>query len=107
MSATVSFSPTEKLRSWTARNPPNRLLRLRIMSASTIERCLFGWRSVNDVLVCLGQDAEQPGRPPQDHGDQDQAVNGQLNAAQSTAEPALQQRGRRLQQDGAEHRAPQ
>src|SRR6185437_10669857 len=89
ISATVSVSLTEKLRSWTARNPPKRLLRLRMMSASAIERRLFR-RGVNDALVDFGQNAKKPGRPPQDHGDQDQAVDSQLHATQSAAEPALQ-----------------
>src|SRR6185437_2510738 len=96
ISATVSLSLTEKLRSWTARNPPNRLLRLRMTNASAIERHIFCRIGANDAPVGFGQNAEQAGRPPQDHGNQDETVNGQLNAADTAAEPALQQSRRCL-----------
>src|ERR1700681_4757156 len=93
--ATVSFSCTEKLTSCTARKPPNRLLRPLITSASAIGRSLRARRMAADVaLIRFGRHAHQPGRPPQDDGHQDQAVDGELHAADRTAEPALQQRGR-------------
>src|SRR5436305_8109210 len=102
ISATVSPSRTEKLRSWTARRPPNRLLRLRMTSASAIERHFFCARriGIGDALIQLGEKSDQPARPPQDHDDQDETVNGQLHAAVPAAEPALQQRRSRLQQHG-------
>src|SRR3979411_2499369 len=107
ISATVSFSCTEKLTSCTARKPPNRLLRPLITSASAIVRSLRARRLAPDVaLVDVGREADQPGRPPQDDGHQDQAVDSELDAADPAAEPALQQRRRRFQQHGADHRSP-
>src|SRR3977135_1800152 len=89
--ATVSFSFTVKLTSCTARKPPNRLLRLRMTSASAIvlrpRRFAAGM-----ALPGFAHHAHQPGRPPQDYRHQDQAVHRQLHAADRTAEPALQQR---------------
>src|SRR6185369_7179629 len=86
ISASVSFSCTEKLTSCTARRPPNRLLRPLMTSASAI--------------LCVLRRA-------QDGGHQDQCVNGELDAADRTAEPALQQGRCGLQQHGADHRSPQ
>src|SRR6516164_10025153 len=108
MSATVSPSFTEKLRSWTARSPPKRLLRLRMTSASAIERHFFRARTarMGKALVQIAKQPNQSAGPPQDHGDQDQAVNSQLHAAMSAAEPALQQRRSRLQQYRSDDRAP-
>src|ERR1700681_2580742 len=107
ISATVSFSCTEKLTSCTARRPPNRLLRPLMTSASAIVRSLRARRLAPDVtMIEVGREADQPGRPPQDHRHQDQAVDGELDTANPAAEPALQQRGRRLQQHGPDHRAP-
>src|SRR3984893_6389902 len=106
--ASVSFSFTVKLTSCTARRPPNRLLRPRITSASAMAVPLRPRRFTADIaLPGLAHHSHQPGRPPEDHGHQDQAVHGQLHAADRTAEPALQQRRRRLQKDGADHRTPQ
>src|SRR6266849_1145609 len=92
ISATVSPSCTAKLRSCTARNPPNRLLRLRMTSASAIERHFFCARRAGIVkaLVQIGEDSDQPGGTPQDDRDQDEAIDGQLHAAVPAAEPALQ-----------------
>ena len=72
-----------KLRSCTARSPPNRLLRLRMTNASAIERRLPRIRRgrVHDAAIGFRKDADQPGWPPQDHGDEDQAINCQLHAA--------------------------
>src|SRR5580692_2796869 len=94
ISATVSFSLTAKLTSWTARRPPNRLLMLRITSASAIDDDLLGAHrfGVNDAGIGFGQNAEQPRRPPQNDNDENEAVNRQLHAAERTAEPALQER---------------
>src|ERR1700761_9294363 len=108
ISARVSFSFTVKLTSCTARKPPNRLLRPLITSASAIGfssglRRLAG----GEALPQLVDHAHQSGRTPKDHGHQDQAVDGQLNAADRTAEPALQQRRSRLQQDCADHWTPE
>ncbi len=50
--------------------------------------------------------AHQPRRTPKDHGHQDQAVDGQLDSADRTAEPALQKRRGGFQQDGADQRSP-
>src|SRR6516165_5036400 len=109
ISATVSPSRTEKLRSWTARSPPNRLLRLRITSASAIERHFFcaPRAGIGKALVQISEKPNQSGWPPQDDGNQDQAVTGQLHAAMPAAEPALQQRGSRLQQNSSDDRTPQ
>src|ERR1700694_5534105 len=93
ISATVSFSFTVKLTSCTARKPPNRLLRPRMTSASAIGMPLRSRRFAAEIaLPGFAHHAHQPGRPPKDHGHQDQAVHGQLHAADRTAEPALQQR---------------
>src|SRR5258708_7597304 len=90
ISATVSFSCTVKLTSWTARSPPNRLLRPRITSASAMGLLLRSRRFADVALPGFAHHSHQPGRPPKDHGHQDQAVYGQLYAADRTAEPALQ-----------------
>src|SRR5258708_5512527 len=109
ISATVSLSLTVKLRSCTARKPPNRRLRLRMTSASVIERHFFCARhaGMNDAIIGIGQNADQTGRPVEDHRDQDQTVDSQLHTAMAAAKPALQQRGGRFQQDGADNWAPQ
>src|SRR4029077_3370893 len=109
ISATVSPSRTEKLRSWTARSPPNRLLRLRITSASAIERHFFCSRraGMGEALVQIGEKADQSAWPPQDNGNQNQTVNGQLHAAMAAAQPALQERRSCLQQNRSHDRAPQ
>src|SRR6266851_6883567 len=87
ISATVSFSCTVKLTSCTARRPPNRLLRPRIMSASAIGCPLRSRRFATDIaLPGLAHHSHQPGRPPEDHGHQDQAVDGELHAADRTTE---------------------
>src|ERR1700712_611125 len=89
ISATVSFSCTEKLTSCTARKPPNRLLKPLITNASAMVRSLRPRRLAPDVaLVDIGRKADQPGRPPQDHGHQDQAVDGDLDTADAAAGPA-------------------
>src|SRR6266702_8466425 len=108
MSATVSPSRTAKLRSCTARNPPNRLLRLRMTSASAIERHFFCTRraGMGQAPVQIAEDSDQPAGAPQDDRDQDEAVYGQLHAAMSAAEPALQERRGGLQQYGAHDRTP-
>src|SRR5271169_4964944 len=97
ISAKVSRSLTAKLRSCTARSPPNRRLRLRMTSASAIERHFLGARraGASNAVIDIGQDADQSGWPVQDHRDQDQAVDRQLNPAMAAAEPALQQCGGR------------
>src|SRR5882757_9905462 len=93
INATVSFSCTVKLTSCTARRPPKRLLRPLMTSASAIGWTSGARRLAPDVaLIGFGGDADQSGRPPQDHSHQDQAVDGELDAADRTAEPALQQR---------------
>src|ERR1700686_480033 len=97
ISATVSFSCTEKLTSWTARSPPNRLLRPRMTSASAMGYLRARRFAAGVALPSLAHHSHQPGRPPQDHGHQDQAVDLQLPAADRAAEPALQQRRCRLQ----------
>src|SRR5271169_5795503 len=109
ISATVSLAFTEKLTSWTARSPPNRLLMLRMTKASAIDHRLPGADrlSVNDAGIAIGEKPEQPGGPPQDHGNEDEAIHRELHAAERTAKPALQERGRSFKQRGADHRAPQ
>src|ERR1700709_1382689 len=92
INATVSFSCTEKLTSCTARKPPNRLLRPLITSASAIVRSLRARRLAPDIaLVEVGRKADQSGRPPQDHGHQDQAVDGEVDPAAPAAGPGLAQ----------------
>src|SRR4029077_6586607 len=92
MSATVSPSCTAKLRSCTARNPPNRLLRLRMTRPSALQRHFFYRRGAGrgKALVQIGEDSDQSAGTPQDDRDQDEAINGQLHAAVPAAEPALQ-----------------
>src|SRR5271156_5594460 len=109
ISATDSLSLTEKLRSRTACSPPNRLQRWRITSASAIDRSAFLWRrvGVDNAAEHIRQNAEQSGWSPQDHGDQDQAVDRQLHPAVAAAKPALQQSRGRLKQDSTDDRAPQ
>src|ERR1700735_5650482 len=87
ISATVSFSFTVKLTSCTARSPPNRLLRPRMTSASFM-RCPSRPRrlAAGEAFRDFANHSHQPGRPPKDHGHQDQAVYGQLHAADLTAE---------------------
>src|SRR6476619_947700 len=91
ISASVSPSFTEKLRSCTARKPPKRLLRLRTISASAIEQRLFrAWRpGTCHAPINVREHAEQAGWPPKNDGNQDQAVDGQLYATGAAAEPAL------------------
>src|SRR4029079_10752369 len=105
--ASVSFSRTEKLTSCTACSPPNRLFRFLMTSASTIDLSIRrrGKRFRAETRVYFGQIAHDAGRPPQDHSHQNEGVDGELNAANRIAEPALQQCRRRLQQDGADDRA--
>src|SRR6478736_4081315 len=107
--ASVSFSRTEKLTSCTACSPPNRLFRFLMTSASAIDLCLRrqGERFRTAARVYFGQIAHDAGRPPQDHSHQNEGVDGELNAANRIAEPALQQCRRRLQQDGADDWPPQ
>src|ERR1700732_4316862 len=93
ISATVSFSFTVKLTSCTARRPPNRLLSPRMTSASAMAVPLRSRRFAADVaLPGFSHHSHQPGRSPKDHRHQDEAIHGQLHAADRTAEPALQQR---------------
>src|ERR1700716_590932 len=85
--ATVSFSCTVKLTSCTARSPPNRLLRPRMTSASAIGLPLRSrWFAADIALPGFAHHSHQPGRPPQDHGHQNEAVHGQLHAADRAAE---------------------
>src|SRR5690242_8886171 len=96
--ARVSPSATAKLKSCTARKPPKRLLRLRTTSASAIARHLDRNRSRgNKTLPGITHQADEPRRPPENDRHQDQAVDGELYAAQAAAEPALQERRRRLE----------
>src|SRR5215831_2195090 len=82
ISATVSPSRTVKLRSCTARRPPKRLERLVTTRASAIGGRPFAFRSGRgDAPPGIGDEADQPGRPPQDHGHEDEAVDGELHAA--------------------------
>src|SRR6476659_2553574 len=91
ISATVSPSFTEKPTSWTARNPPNSLLKFRITSASAIERRLdHAATCAHARRINFADESHDPGWPPQDDRHQDQAVNGKLHAPGRTAEPALQ-----------------
>src|SRR5262250_3226302 len=87
ISATVSRSFTVKLKSCTARKPPNRRLMLRMTSASAIERHFFCARhaGASDAIVGIGQNADQSGRPVQHHRNQDQAVDRKLHAAMTAA----------------------
>src|SRR5215471_5189401 len=108
MSATVSPSFTEKLTSWTARRPPNRLLKPLMTSASAIERRLNrSAMRAHAALIGFGDKAHDPGRPPQDHRHQNEAVDRELHAAGRAPEPALQQRRGCLEQHGADDRTPQ
>ncbi|GCC45271.1 hypothetical protein chiPu_0029231, partial [Chiloscyllium punctatum] len=59
------------------------------------------------AAIEIGRKPDQPGRPPQDHRHQDQAVDRELDAAHRAAEPALQQRRGGFQQHSADHGAPQ
>src|SRR5215831_18807545 len=90
ISATVSPSRTVKLRSCTARRPPKRLLRFFTTSASAIGARPLAFRAGYDAPPRIGQQADQSGRPPQDHSHEDEAVNGELHAAADATEPALQ-----------------
>src|ERR1700760_1730798 len=92
ISATVSPSRTVTLRSCTAVRPPKRLLRFLTASASAIDARPFAFGLGRDARPGVRQQADQPGRPPQDHGHEDEAVDGELHAAAPAAEPALQQR---------------
>src|ERR1700712_1261233 len=108
ISAPVSFSCTEKLTSCTARKPPKRLLRPLMTNASAIVRSLRARRLAPDVaLIEVGPEADQPGRPPQDDSHQDQAVDGELDAADPPAQPALQQRRCGFQQHSADDGPPE
>src|ERR1700754_640569 len=88
ISATVSFSFTVKLTSCTARNPPNRLLRPLMTSASAMIDALGPRRLAAVPRQASVHPPRQAGRPPQDDGHQDQTVAGELHAADRTAEPA-------------------
>src|ERR1700712_4321169 len=89
ISATVSFSCTEKLTSCTARKPPKRLLRPLMTNASAIVRSSGPRRLAPDgAMKGVGRKADQSGRPPQDYRHQDQAVDGELDAADPPAQPA-------------------
>src|SRR5262245_53300954 len=107
--ASVSFSRTVKLTSCTACSPPNRLFRSLMTRASAIDLSLRrrGKRFRAAARVNFGQEAHDTGRPPQDHRHKNERVDGELNAADRIAEPALQQCRRRLQQYGADNRPPQ
>src|SRR6516164_5152188 len=109
MRATVSPSLTAKLKSCTARNPPNRRLMLRMTSASGIERHFFGRcrARTNEARIEFGHDADQSGWPDQDNGDQNQAVDSQLHTAMAATEPTLQQRRSCFQENRANNRSPQ
>src|SRR5262252_3782991 len=106
--AIVSPSLTAKFKSWTARSPPNRLLRLRTTSASAIERYFLRARRAGSrqTLVKVCENSDQPVGPPQDDGYQNEAIDRQLHAAMPAAEPALQKRGCRFQQHGPDNRPP-
>src|SRR3984893_3696674 len=107
ISATVSFSLTVMLTSCTARSPPKRLLRLRITSASAMNVNLTRARFVrHEAPIYVPHDTDQPGRSPKDYRHENEAVDGQLHPADRTAEPALQQRRRFLQEHAASNRAP-
>src|SRR5690348_14570388 len=85
ISATVSPSRTEKLKSCTARRPPKRLHRLVTTNASAIGARPLAFRCRRDhAPPGIGQDADEPGGPPQDHGHEDEAVDGELHAAAHT-----------------------
>src|SRR6478752_3781235 len=103
INASVSFSRTVKPTSCTACSPPNRLFRFLMTRASAIDLSLRrqGKRFRAAARVDFGQIAHDAGRPPQDRSHQNEGVDGELNAADRIAEPALQQCRRRLQQDGA------
>src|SRR5262249_30856994 len=108
MSATVSPSATAKLKSCTARKPPKRLLRLRTTSASAIARRLHRRRGHGrKTLPGVVNEADEAGRPQENDRHQDQAVDGELHAAQAAAEPTLQERRQCLEEDRAQHRSPQ
>src|SRR5476651_1535200 len=89
ISASVSPSRTVKLTSCTARRPPNRLLRFLMTSASAMTSLLR--RSGAPAGINLVDVAHDAGWPPQDHRHKDQAIDGELDAADRIAEPALQQ----------------
>src|SRR5471030_219271 len=89
ISARVSFSRTVKLTSCTARRPPKRLQSLLMTRASAMASVLCRRRAA--ARIKLGEIAHDPGRFPQDHRHQDQAVDGKLYAANRIAEPALQE----------------
>src|SRR5215475_8901041 len=107
--ASVSFSFTVKLTSCTACSPPNRLFRFLMTRASAIGLSLrrHGKRFGAAARVNFGEIAHDAGRPPQNYGHQNERVYGELHAANRIAEPALQQRRRRLQQHRTDDRAPQ
>src|SRR5581483_3156554 len=107
MSATVSPSATAKLKSCTARKPPKRLLRLRTTSASAIARLDRRRRSGRKTLPGVAHETDEARGPPENDGHQDQAVDGELHAAQAAAKPALQKRRQRLEEHRAQDRPPQ
>src|SRR4029077_3212918 len=104
ISARISFSRTVKLTSCTARRPPKRLHRSLTTRASATASAPC---RLAPALIDLGDVAHDAGRLPQDHRHQDQAVDGQLHAADRIAEPTLQQGRGRLQEHSADQRAPQ
>src|SRR5215469_3738419 len=95
----VSFSRTVKLTSCTAWSPPNRLFRFLMTRASAMGLCLRrqGERFGAAPRVNFREIAHDAGRPPQNHRHQNEGVDGELHAPDRIAEPALQQRRRRLQ----------
>src|SRR5471030_3327764 len=104
ISASVSPSRTVKLTSCTACRPLNRLLRFLMTSASTMASPLR--RSGAATGINLVDVAHDTGWAPQDHRHQDQAIDGELDATDRIAQPALQQSRSRLQQHCADHRPP-
>src|SRR5437016_13479410 len=94
MRATVCPSSTETENSWTARRPPNRLLRPRTTRASLIggrrmPRSRGGAGDAGGVpdkaFVGARERPQQAGGLPQDDGDQDDRVKGQLHPGMPAA----------------------
>src|SRR5438270_4513833 len=95
MRATVCPSSTDTENSWTARRPPNRLLRPRTTRASLIggrrmPRCRGGAGDAaggvpDEAFVGARQTPQQSGGLPQDNGDQDDRVQGQLHPGMPAA----------------------
>src|SRR5207302_10190699 len=94
MRATVCPSSTETENSWTARRPPNRLLRPRTTRASLIGGTRMprrrggagGAGGVPDkALVSARERPQQVGGLPPDQGDLDAPGNGQFHPAETAA----------------------